>query len=312
MTVVFEAELELLRLQALSISKYVSPSGIQEILVIDNTSAKLSRRWKKRLTGAYGRFAPVVRFIRPNEIGRIVAVSGWRAQQALKLLVADNVSTSWYLTLDAKVHFIGDTSAASFFGNHGLPRGGVHSYRRHPLLPMLKSVLNYLDLDPDAFVDGFTSTATPFLLRAETVRCLMSDIGRRNPGGFAAEFERAALTEYFLYTAWQLAQGQQLSTLTTGESIESATIWPGSRTSNEVAHVLAATHSSKVASLAVHRTALARMSAAARDQLAQFWCERELFTSLQEAHAFIRRFRRAYYPAMINKKMRELGRRGIR
>lgn len=308
-TVVFDAEIELLRLQAISIARHVSPSGVREIIVIDNTLRGLSHARQGQLMQGYGPFASLVRFLRPYDVGDIVPTTGWRAQQALKLLVSDRIETPWYLALDAKVHFISPTTIDSFFDASGRPKGGIHSYAEHPLLPMLRAVLRYMDVGGDEYETAFTSTTTPFLLRTNIVRELVSDIGSRNEHGFSAEFERARLTEFFLYTAWQLAREHSLKGLTSGESIESPTVWPGHRTAADVSRVLSGTRDSAITTLAIHRTALARLDATARAELAQFWCEHELFASLRQARAFIRRFRRSYYPAMVRKKVRELGER---
>lgn len=304
-TVVFEPELLLLELQAMSLARWLDPAIVERVIVLDNTANGMRSAAADGLRGMYGPFADRVDVLRPSDLGPTTLASGWRAQQALKLLVAERVDTAWYVTLDAKTHLIEPTTLSDFFASPVLPHGGFHSYLTHPLLPQLTTVLQSEGLDPDAFTARFTSTATPFVLRTGVVRELLLDVGSRNPDGFAAEFERARLTEFFLYTAWQLESGAALDELHSGQSLESRTVWPKLRSAETVAEVLDEADAAPTTTAAVHRTALARMDRDAVDLLAGFWTAHELFASTTDAKRFIARFRRRYYPAMLRKKARE-------
>ncbi len=304
-TVVFEPEFDLLRLQARSLARYVDQALVARILVIDNSSTGLRTGARRRLTAAYGPLATKLEIVRPDDlVTGPTAASGWRAQQALKLLVADRVETDWYLVLDAKTAFIRPTSAADLFTSDGRPNGGVHSYAQHPLQPQLRTVLAYSGLDADTLVEGFTSTATPFLLSTSAVRTLVADLGSRHPQGFSAEFERAGLTEFFLATAARLANGEMLDDIASGEPLESPTVWPRHRSGAQVRAVLDDAMASATTTFAVHRTALARMDRDGVLAVARFWVARGLFPSTVAAVRFIVRYRARYYPAMVLRRLR--------
>lgn len=310
-TVVFEPELDLLRLQARSIARYVAPEIIGSIIVIDNTVAGLRPHARRRLAEAYGNLAPKLHLVRPADLlpGQ-VAASGWRVQQTLKLMIADRVATDWYLVLDAKTVFTDSTGIRELFTDDGRPLGGVHSYKHHPLLPQLRTVIAYTGLDADSLVGGFTSTATPFLLSTEAVRTLVETVGSRHPQGFSAEFERAGLTEFFLYTASRLATGETLSDIVSGDPLESPTVWPRHRTGGQVRAVLDGARIGSATTMAVHRTALARMDRAGVAAVSEFWVERGLFPSTAAATRFIANYRAKYFPAMAVRRLRaRFGRR---
>lgn len=304
-TVVFEPELDLLRLQARSIARYVAPEIVDSIIVIDNTVTGLRHRARRRLTEAYGSLAPRLRVVRPSELlTGPVAASGWRVQQTLKLMIADRITTDWYLVLDAKTVFTKPTAIIDLFTDGGRPLGGVHSYERHPLLPQLRTVLAYAGLDAEPLIAGFTSTATPFLLSTEAVRSLVATVGSRHPQGFSAEFEEAGLTEFFLYTASRLADGEPLEAIVSGDPLESPTVWPRHRSGRQVQAVLDDARAASATTLAVHRTALARMDRAGIVAVSRFWVERGLFTSKPAATRFIAAYRARYFPAMVVRRLR--------
>lgn len=304
-TVVFEPEFDLLRLQARSLTRYIDQALVARILVIDNTAAGLGDRAVRSLTAAYGPLAANLEIVRPGDLlGVPVSTSGWRTQQALKLLIADRIETDWYLVLDAKTVFTRATSSGDLFAPDGRPHGGVHSYAQHPLQPQLRAVIAYSGLDAEPLVAGFTSTATPFLLSTAAVNAVVADLASRHPQGFSAEFERAGLTEFFLYTASRLAGGATLHEIASGEPLESPTVWPRHRSGEQVRAVLDDAKASSVTTFAVHRTALARMDRHGALAVARFWVERELFPSTSAALRFIAVYRARYYPTMVARRLR--------
>ncbi len=142
---------------------------------------------------------------------------------ARRLLTADH-----YVVLDAKNHFIerppGPTSSTAATG---LPHGGIHSFERHPLRPQLELVAAGLGLDPGAAVERFTATAPPVVLDRRVVNALVADVGGGDPDRFPVEFERAGYTEFFLYSAWQIARGATPDDLVSGRALVSPTVWAG-------------------------------------------------------------------------------------
>ena len=67
-TVVFESEVHLLRLQARSMALFLDRAMTGRLVVIDNSVHGLRRRERERLLLEYGDLAGRVSFVRPHEI----------------------------------------------------------------------------------------------------------------------------------------------------------------------------------------------------------------------------------------------------
>lgn len=305
-TVVFEAEVLLLQLQARSMSVHLSPALVREIVVIDNSAHGLGASDIAWLMQAYGDLAPVVRILRPDEICRVPATIGWRSQQVLKLGVADLLSGDRYVVLDAKNHFVSPPLGGFFEATDGRPRASAHSYRAHPLRNDLERVLVYLGLDPAPHLDRFTATVPPFVLDVATVRTVLRELERRGGNDYAGEFVRNDLTEFFLYSGWILSTGQALDDAFDLSRESTPNIWPHAANLRGVDEAIRAATMRNAPLFAVHRTALARLDAASTHALAGFWVDRGLFPTVAEAEQFVAEFTRSFIAARRTKRMREL------
>jgi hypothetical protein len=305
-TVVFEAEVPLLELQARSIARHVPDGVFDEYLVIDNTRRGLSARARRRIRGELGCHGSRLAFTSRSAFRTVPGTSGWRSQQSLKLMAARQLTADHYVVLDAKNHFIEPTTRADFFDSvTGLPHGGIHSFERHPLRPQLEHVAAMLGLDPASAVEWFTATAPPVVLDRRVVNDVVIDIGGGAPDQFPCEFERAGFTEFFLYSAWQIARGATPEDLVSGRSLVSPTIWVGASTPNDVRTVLERAVRSHTTTLAVHRRALLRLRPESVRDLAAFWTHHGLFRSSADAKRFIRRFRIVYLRSMLVRQLLE-------
>jgi Family of unknown function (DUF6492) len=305
-TVVFEAEVPLLELQARSIARHVPDGVFDEYLVIDNTRRGLSPRARRRIRAELGCHGSRLAFTSRSAFRTVPGTSGWRSQQSLKLMAARQLTADHYVVLDAKNHFIEPTTRADFFDSvTGLPNGGIHSFERHPLRPQLEHVAAMLGLDPASAVEWFTATAPPVVLDRRVVNEVVIDIGGGAPDEFPCEFERAGFTEFFLYSAWQIARGATPEGLVSGRSLVSPTIWVGASTPNDVRTVLERAVRSHTTTLAVHRRALLRLRPESVRDLAAFWTRHGLFRSSADAKRFIRRFRIVYLRSMLVRQLLE-------
>ena len=305
-TVVFEAEVPLLELQARSMARHVPDGVFDEILVIDNTRRGLSSRTQERIRTELGGHAARLAFATRSELGGDGSSSGWRVQQSLKLMAARRLAADHYVVLDAKNHFIAPTTRADFFdAATGLPHGGIHSFEQHPLRPQLEHVASGLGLDPASAIERFTATAPPVVLDRRVVNELVADVGHGDSDRFPAEFERSGYTEFFLYSAWQLARGATVDDLVSGRSLVSPTVWAGACSPSDVRAVLQRAVSADTTTLAVHRRALAKLDRESMHDLAVFWTHHRLFPSSTDAERFIRRFKVVYVRAMGVKRLRQ-------
>lgn len=305
-TVVFEAEVPLLELQARSIARHVQDGVFEEYLVVDNSRRGLSARARQRIRAELGTHGSRLTFTTRATFPTVPTASGWRSQQALKLMAARLLTADHYVVLDAKNHFIEATARMDFFDPAtGLPHGGVHSYEHHPLRPQLEHVAAELGIDPAVAVARFTATAPPIVLDRRVVKEILVEVGDGDPDRFPAEFERRGLTEFFLYSGWQIARGATPDDLVSGRTLVSPTVWAGASTTAEVGTVLEQADRSPTTTFAVHRRALARLSPESVRDLAEFWTRHGLFGSSADAQRFIRRFRIGYVRSMALRRVLE-------
>jgi len=305
-TVVFEPELPLLRLQARSLRKFLDPACVAEIVVLDNCAGGMSGRARRALLDDLGDvLGPRAAVLRTSELGVDGGTAGWRSQQAAKLLVARRARTDHLVVLDAKNHLIRAASAADFVDARGVARGGTHPYATHPLRGDLERTLRYLGADDDriaALVADFPPTATPFVMSAEVARRMIDDVERRSGRPFIEEFERARLLEFFLYSGWSILRGDGVPV--DGEPIQAPIVWPGRAHEQGALDAIRHARESDAAWFAVHRRALARADAATRRRIIDFWSERGLMRA-PAAERFVRRFRMAYVPAVGRARIAE-------
>ena len=304
-TVVFEPELPLLKLQAKSMARFLDPAYAARIIVLDNSARGIPGRVWQRLRRSYGELGDSVELVSGRRLSGDVSAAGWYSQQVLKLAVSGIVETPTYLTLDSKNHFVRAAGAKDFEAEDGRARGNFHGYEAHPLRPKLERVLAYFGLDPEASVPRFGATATPFTLYTHKVRAMIDDVESKSGASFAAEFLRAGLTEYFLYSAWLLSQGERLEDLYDPSGVDCPAIWPRGANVAGVSKAVAEVRAGNPALFSVHRTALARMDGASVRILGDLWTERGLFDSPSQARAFVRSYRARYFPTMALKKLRE-------
>ncbi|HEY8590570.1 MAG TPA: DUF6492 family protein [Naasia sp.] len=292
-TVVYEAEFPLLRLQARSMARFLSMEQVRDILVLDNSAKGMPQSERAALMDEYGRLAPRVTVLRPDEVCRTPRGVGWSVQQVLKLAVAARVRTAAYLVLDAKNHFVAPLPTDFFSTADGRLRIPAYSFERHPLRRDLERVLAYLGLDPAPHVARFTATVTPFVLDTGRVRALIADVEARSGRSFAAEFLAHDLTEFFLYSGWIVARGDRLDDVFDLSLPQLPVVWPRAATGEGVRAAVELAEQRKSPLFAVHRRALATLTDEGIGALSVYWTSSGLFGSPEEATAFIADFRRA-------------------
>lgn len=309
-TVVFELEVPLLRLQAMSFERFVPADAVAEIVVVDNTRRGLSVRERQDLEAAYGRHR--ARVVTQSAIGSVPGAPGWERQQVLKLLVSELVATDRYIALDAKNHFVRRFDDAYFRAPDGRARIGVHGYETHPLRESLLRTVRYLGADEQEALAQFPATVTPFVLLTAESRALVEEVQRRSGRPFAAEFLAHGLTEFFLYSAWmQQLPGGRSARYADGQP-GCPVVWPGDRSARAVRAAVDESDATGTPMFSVHRTALARMDDEASDVLVRFWCRIGLLRDPAEALAFVESFRRTFRRRLLARRAREAPYRALR
>lgn len=302
-TVVFEAEIPLLELQARSMAVWLPPDLVHDIVVIDNTDRGLRERDRRELVRRYGPLAERVTLLRPSDIvDDVPPTTGWVRQQILKLEVAKTVRTSRYVVLDAKNHFIASPTMDFFVDHDGRARIATYSYEDHPLRHHLESVLRYLDLPAD-HVHEFTATITPFVLDTDVVTAMIADVEQRSGRRFPEEFVERGLTEFFLYSAWRVAQGDPIDRFVAPDSTRCPVVWPRHATLEGVDAAVRQAADDHSPLFSVHRRALATLDGSAARRLATMWASADLFPSASQARRFIRAFRIGLARSHLTKRL---------
>jgi hypothetical protein len=286
-TVVFEPEAGLLELQARSVAAHVPPDLIAEVVVIDNGWRRMSARRRRALLAAYGPHAPQVRIVRGTDLVAVPSAGGWAVQQILKLEIARTITTGTYLVLDAKNHFVAPLRPEHLIDEGGRPRVDAYSFRDHPHRQRLERVLRFAGQDPEDHLDRFSATVTPFLLEREQVLRAMAMVAP-DQDEFAEAFVDAGLTEFFLYSASVLADGDDLQVRFALRDQQASTVWPGHADAASVAALVAAVRDRGGPVLSVHRDAFAVLPAASQQLLEDLWTDTGLFPERASAARHLR------------------------
>lgn len=304
-TVVFESEYLLLKLQARSMSVYLPPSIVAEIIIIDNGRRGMSKEFKHRLRASYGDLRTKVRLVRPKDICDVPATTGWRSQQILKLMIADQVVGERYVVLDAKNHFVAAARPEFFQSPDGRARVNEYSFRTHPLRPALEHVMGYLGLDPGPAVEKFPATVTPFVLDTALVKAMTRDIQVRSGKDFATEFVDNNLLEFFLYSGWLLQTGRLLEDIFDFHQVFCPNIWVKDIGPEIVRAAITRAANRDLTLFGIHRKALGRLDAESVSVLVGFWTERGLFESTTAGGQFVADFKKAFCRAELFRKILE-------
>lgn len=302
-TVVFEADLGLLELQARSMRRYLDRRAVASVIVIDNTRAGMTTRGRRRLLSAYGDLAGAVRIIGTSDIVDVGGAAGWTSQQILKLAIADHVRTDLYMALDAKNFFVRPTGLEDFQDTDGRPRMGRHSYATHPLREAVARTLRFTGVDQDPWIDQFPVTHTPFVFVTDEVRAMRRDLETTHGTTLTDLFTREHLLEFPLYSAWLIAQ-DRLDVHYAKTVIQCPGVWSGASSADEVRAVLdSAKRREDVHLVSAHRRAVARMRWSAVRVLGRFLAEVQLADSESSAVASIYRLKVRSGASMVKQKM---------
>jgi hypothetical protein len=268
-TVVFEADLPLLRLQARSMARYLDPAAVASLIVVDHCDPPMSTRQRSGLVQLYGGLADRVRYLTAADVLPDLVGVGWRDQQALKLAVHRLVGTEEYVALDAKNAFVRTTTLSDFHEDDGRLRLGRHSYVGHPLRSDVARTAAFLGVRDASVLDSFPVTHTPFVFVTDEVAALLEHLSVTG-SSLARVLHENGLLEFPLYSSWLIREGR-LDVHYGDAVVRTVAIWGSARRRSDVARALEeADRRQDVHLLAVHRRALARMSVGASVELADY------------------------------------------
>jgi len=188
-TVVFDEELEILRLQARSIELYINNVG--SIFLIINQEQNLENKIDKEW---WGKYKDKIKIIPRNNFGSNWSDNGWLSQQALKLAATAQCDQEWSLVLDAKTIFV-----EPFFDFAKYPDVGQLDI--YPVFESSRDIANQLfgiDLQKQLGPGG-----VPFIINTAMVGDMIDWIENKTKQNFTDWFQQqGCLTEFILYSAW--------------------------------------------------------------------------------------------------------------
>ena len=190
-TVVFDAELDVLKLQARSIELYCQDIGLKNIFVMVNDSSPVDPVW-------YGTFADRVRVIPRDKFGCAWSDNGWVSQQALKILGAAMSDNAWCMIVDAKTLFVRPVELEEIIVDGRAATGSMPIY---PVFDASQNITNKLfDIDlPAQLGPG----GVPFFVEPSLTREMIEEIEHRTGQDFSDYFQQQGmLTEFILYSGY--------------------------------------------------------------------------------------------------------------
>jgi Family of unknown function (DUF6492) len=211
-TVVFEDELDILKLQANSIAQYCRDLGSRNIYVVlngpDTLAEQIDPAW-------WGTLSERVLIIPRTAFSAPWAEDGWVTQQLWKMLVAGMSYNQYTMVLDAKTVFVRELQLADLFNSqHQLTVGQQAVYQVFEPAREICNQLFSIDMQLQAGPGG-----VPFFFHNDTVRLMIAEVTKRSNTTFALWFQQQGrLTEFMLYSAFCQFQYGSLDSLYTKEN----------------------------------------------------------------------------------------------
>lgn len=300
-TVVYRPEVLLLKLQARSMRLFLRDDRIGSIHILVNeedpkpTIAKL----ESEVIGEYGHFGSRVRIVAANELqDGSLSVNGWRKQQTLKLLVARQVESASYVTLDAKNHFIKNSSVSSFLDNEGRMKT-FHARQRGSLMQYFINAAKYFDLDPEKYLDEAMPATTPFVLSTSIVRNMMSFIEAKEGVPFETFFHspHRNVTEFFLYFAYMVklcSPIEQFYSFGPRNAVTLFTRWPD--TEEKLRAALDRLSDPEIVMFGLHKNRVMNLDRHFGRLISNYWAKVGLFPSKTDSALYLKELRNSVQP----------------
>ena len=201
-TVVFNQELDYLKIHARSIELYVDPGFINNIWIIvnDDTPCNIDTSW-------YGINSSKVKIINYQELGADLSFdnlhdAGWRTQQLWKLLISNKISSEWYAVLDAKTWFVTNISQDTIFSNNQVRSGNGIIY--HWFNNCIEEIKKIYGVELTSMLGPI---GVPFVFHTKTTQDMIKEtadiVGRPFAEYFLAHSGHPCfLTEFILYSGY--------------------------------------------------------------------------------------------------------------
>jgi len=198
-TVVFQAELPLLQIQARSVDLYISPANIKTITIVVNDTDDVAKAIDPAWWGQHQDKVEIKCYSRWNYVSRI---TGWENQQICKLMAASESTAEWSMVVDAKTWFVKPFVMTDFFDQTDRACTGTV-----PVMQVFDSSRVFVEQLYQVKLDRIIGPGgVPFMFHTDTVRNLVESID-----DFIEFFQvhvryPTLITEFHLYSGFVLFQ----------------------------------------------------------------------------------------------------------
>jgi len=195
---------------------YVDPKIIHKIYIIYNADdfETYKQRFYAEIIHCYPEylFDKIVLLSRDYFLKSTSLRIGWFIQQSIKLLISKIIETEYYITLDAKDHFIQPIDYSYFF-NESKPYFYIqHNNIIHSTKSNLKNAAAYFGIQIDININSKTvmlskngvsycliEPITPFVFKTDLVLDMINTIEKKENNNFEVVFLKHKFWEFFLY-----------------------------------------------------------------------------------------------------------------
>jgi len=190
-TVVFDAELEVLKLQARSIELYCQNIGLNNIFVMVNDSSTVDPAW-------YGSFADRVKIVPRSTFDCEWSDNGWVSQQVLKILGSAMSNNAWCMIVDAKTLFVRPVELDQVLVDGRAATGSMPIYPVFEPSLCITNQLFGIDLPAQLGPGG-----VPFFVEPSLIKDMIAEVESRTGQVFGNYFQQQGmLTEFILYSGY--------------------------------------------------------------------------------------------------------------
>ena len=253
----FTGELRALKLQARSLRLYASEGMFTHIYIIvnDNAFSAFRTYFETEILPEYGVHANCVELVDYRALtGKPIKKTGWRSQQALKLLAARLVNAPQYLLLDSKNHIIRPIDSSTFVSIDGKLR--MHQTAINPLFRShFDAACTYFGVKDGYTIEQALPTTTPLIMSTRAVRQLLDNVERRQLDGFMLFFlQNRSFNEFYFYHAYLLSQPELFETIYQSRSKTAVVFFGGAaETPERIKFLMPALDRQEICCTGVHR-----------------------------------------------------------
>lgn len=286
-TVVFQEELELLKVQAKSINLYCKQEPIDNIFVIINDTKDICDRVN---LSWYRDLASKVRVLHCSELTNVTYdMHGWDSQQLLKLLISVKSLSKYCFVLDAKTWFVKD-SMHSLLSTKDLANCVLMKMFDH-FAQSAVFLSKYFDNDINHIIGP---GGVPFAFHTDTVRSLVSYIEHRENKNFDEWFKEkvqypSSITEFTLYSAY-IQTNDLFQTIYSTKSNYNV-INVADFQMNQIDQLMKEMHSKNTLTTSLHRNVYKFLSESQFYNWCKFLSEKNLYVSPEIAKMQLNTFR---------------------